>query len=279
MDMLRLKSPRMRSPAVKRLQEFGDLLGFDFGPNDGVFGPVTERVVKALQVRLGLAVDGVCGPKTWAAILREVDLGQTTELEVQPGVVDRRGLHPHPRLYKCRRPPGVVDTILVHQTGCQMPNTAPGWDNLNAHVGTLKVGMVVVENDILDWIWHAQGLSRRSIGHEIEGNFHGVIGRPATLWEGGGGPDTLSPAQVDGALRGIGISMETAREYGCNIKYLNAHRQSYRDRRGDPGEEIWEKIALPAMKLYGLQDGGSDFYVGSGRPIPVEWDARRVHHY
>ena len=36
---------------------------------DGDFGPVTERLVKELQRRHGLEVDGVVGPQTWRALL------------------------------------------------------------------------------------------------------------------------------------------------------------------------------------------------------------------
>ena len=36
---------------------------------DAVFGPVTERAVKAFQAREGLVVDGVVGPRTRAALV------------------------------------------------------------------------------------------------------------------------------------------------------------------------------------------------------------------
>ena len=35
---------------------------------DGVFGPETQERVRALQARHGLEVDGVVGPRTWAAL-------------------------------------------------------------------------------------------------------------------------------------------------------------------------------------------------------------------
>lgn len=49
-------------PNVKILQRF---LGLK---DDGSFGPVTERAVKAWQKKNGLKDDGVVGPKTWAAM-------------------------------------------------------------------------------------------------------------------------------------------------------------------------------------------------------------------
>jgi murein DD-endopeptidase MepM/ murein hydrolase activator NlpD len=33
---------------------------------DGVFGPATDKAVKALQLKHGLVSDGIVGPKTWA---------------------------------------------------------------------------------------------------------------------------------------------------------------------------------------------------------------------
>ena len=57
-----------RGPEVKNLQERLTRLGHDCGGADGDFGEHTGKAVRAFQAALGLAADGVVGPKTWAAI-------------------------------------------------------------------------------------------------------------------------------------------------------------------------------------------------------------------
>lgn len=55
-------------PAVKSLQTWLTLRGFDPGPQDGLFGPRTEGAVRAFQRARGLEVDGIVGPQTWGAL-------------------------------------------------------------------------------------------------------------------------------------------------------------------------------------------------------------------
>lgn len=57
-----------KNDSVKTLQTKLKELGFDCEGIDGSFGARTEKQVKAFQKERGLEQDGVCGPKTWAAI-------------------------------------------------------------------------------------------------------------------------------------------------------------------------------------------------------------------
>ena len=64
----------VRGVQVSELQADLHKAGFDPGPRDGVFGPVTERAVKASQQVNGLVVDGIVGPKTQAALTGRVNV-------------------------------------------------------------------------------------------------------------------------------------------------------------------------------------------------------------
>ena len=54
--------------AVSQMQQLLKNAGFNPGAIDGQFGPNTEAALKSFQKAKGLVVDGICGPKTWAAL-------------------------------------------------------------------------------------------------------------------------------------------------------------------------------------------------------------------
>ena len=70
-----------RNQYVKELQTDLDRLGYNLGicGIDGDFGTATEKAVKEFQRDHGLSQDGICGPKTWAALIEAVD-----QLKPQP---------------------------------------------------------------------------------------------------------------------------------------------------------------------------------------------------
>ena len=46
---------------------------------DGVFGPLTEAAVKAVQTANGLTIDGIVGPQTWPKLIVQVRHGDQGE--------------------------------------------------------------------------------------------------------------------------------------------------------------------------------------------------------
>lgn len=57
-----------KGESVKTLQTKLTNLGYSLGSVDGSFGPKTEAAVRAFQKDNDLERDGICGPKTWAAL-------------------------------------------------------------------------------------------------------------------------------------------------------------------------------------------------------------------
>lgn len=68
-----------RGQQVEALQAELGTLGYYTYNLDGIFGPITEEAVKDFQSDQGLAVDGIAGPNTLAALNSTADNEATTE--------------------------------------------------------------------------------------------------------------------------------------------------------------------------------------------------------
>ncbi|HYH28134.1 MAG TPA: N-acetylmuramoyl-L-alanine amidase, partial [Actinomycetota bacterium] len=67
---LYLRSPAMRGDDVRALQDRLDVLGFDPGRSDGIFGAQTDSAVRDFQRNVGMQVDGIVGATTIEALAR-----------------------------------------------------------------------------------------------------------------------------------------------------------------------------------------------------------------
>jgi N-acetylmuramoyl-L-alanine amidase len=68
--VLYFRLPSSRGDDVRALQGWLNLLGFDAGREDGIFGERTDRAVREFQRNVGLAADGIVGSTTLAALTR-----------------------------------------------------------------------------------------------------------------------------------------------------------------------------------------------------------------
>jgi len=286
-----LTEPRLRGAAVKRLQEMLSFCGYDIGEwgADGIFGEDTLRaVVRYQSTKPHLLKKGVVTESTWYALEKDVQTVSqlhTREIIHPSGsgcVVDIRKEHIKPKLYRFHRSPrswSKIEGVTLHQTGCNLADKPKRWYSLNAHIGVLKDGTILLVNDPTDFIWHAQGFSHNTIGIEFNGNFWGDGSDISTWWAAGGEASFLTPEQKKASktlLRWLELQFA---KNDATFSKVYAHRQASKDRRADPGSEIWRSVAMPWMRELGATDGGPEFTYGSGRPIPKNWDPSYFHSY
>jgi peptidoglycan hydrolase-like protein with peptidoglycan-binding domain len=92
---------------VRALQRRLRSVGESPGPIDGLFGPRTARAVRHLQARAGLAVDGIVGHATNAALARRLATVEIRRPGPQP---DRAGQNTPAVVRPIRRP-----TLATHR--------------------------------------------------------------------------------------------------------------------------------------------------------------------
>ena len=102
--MLYVRSPMLHGDDVAELQRRLNMLGFDAGKEDGIFGPDTAGALTEFQRNAGLGCDGIFGPDTAEALGRigELRIGTLTEGSVA-SVREREELRRGPHSIAGRR--------------------------------------------------------------------------------------------------------------------------------------------------------------------------------
>jgi len=167
------------------------------------------------------------------------------------------------------RPWSQITGVTIHQTACNFGREkASRWDTLQAHVGVSREGWVNWVHDLERVVWHGHGFNHGDVGVELEGLYAGIAGHP----DGSAKSETPTPELIKAAQETIRWIYETAKRHGSTLKHLHAHRQSKDSRRADPGQELWQAVALPMLAELHLSDGGPGCKLGSGRTIPESWN-------
>lgn len=268
-----------KGPAVKRIQELLNMAPFPRDANtntlieDGNFGPLTRYQVKLFQGFMDLTNDGIVGPDTQSALYNLYGVGVNDHYwHIQYDgveVVDGRDINKPPSNFH-----GTIrnniNSVMLHQTGCGMPSSPKFWQKVNAHCGVLQDGTIVLMHEFDKLIWHGNALSPQSIGIEIEGNMRGVEGLDHTYWKPGGGPHSLTEAQIE-ALNGalFYIIKDYMNDEGYKWEYVWAHRQSSKSRQADPGSKVWKEVGLVWQERLGV---GPSWESHNGYEIPQSWD-------
>lgn len=172
--------------------------------------------------------------------------------------------------------------ICLHQAACTL-SASPKierCDTVGAHFVVYPDGRVFRLHDMDRKIVHGHGWNAHTVGIEIDGRMYGIVGKENTLWDS---PDTPwkdkanhpTFEQIGAVCQLIRWICAEVERHGGKMKSLVAHRQATSSRQNDPGQEIWQAVALPMMKELGLGDGGPGFKISDGYPIPGEWDPSR----
>ena len=181
--------------------------------------------------------------------------------------------HPVKNAYSYRRKLSRIDSVTLHQTGCNLPERLARWYSIRCNLGITRLGKVIKVNGF-DVIPHCSNrLNHRSIGIEISGNFRGDESNPRTLWKPGGRRAKMSAAQIGAARNAIELCCNDVAKAGGEIKYVFGHRQANRGKPNCPGELIWKNVALWAQEKLGLVSDPM-FTISKGLPIPNVWDPR-----
>lgn len=206
-------------------------------------------------------------------------------VKLAPGFIDARRYYTGVS-YPTRNPWKSIDTICLHQMAVDGRSDWTRWRKLAIHVVVPREGVSALTNSPDRRVPHGHGWNSRSVGFEVEGHFAGVVGKASTHWtpEGAKGsrliPQEPTETQIAGALAAIAWCVNEVAKNGGQVKYVGAHRQSYGRKTSDPGQLIWQRIALPAMNQHGLTTAPTLSHPKyPGRPIPKEWDSAQKAAY
>ena len=185
---------------------------------------------------------------------------------------------------KQARPWRKVTGVTLHQTACLLGERPERWDTVGAHIGITRGGQVIYLHPFDRVVWHGNGWNAGTVGIEIDGLYAGIEGDAGTVWNDPSTPHreagmALPEVQAEAARQVCRWICAEVEANGGKVAALVAHRQSSASRRSDPGEAIWQRVALPIAAELGLSDGGDGFAIGDGRAIPAAWDPARTARY
>ena len=175
-----------------------------------------------------------------------------------------------------------ITGITLHQTACMLGERPQRWQSVAAHLGVTRGGQVMWMHELEQVVWHGNGLNASTIGIEMDGEYAGIEGDDRTFWrpadEPGRTPQAPTDALVQATIATVVWLCDEVKRHGGRVAHLYAHRQASNTRESDPGSALWQRVALVLLSRadLALDDGGPGYKVGSGLPIPVEWDPRRV---
>ncbi len=160
-----------------------------------------------------------------------------------------------------------VYALVLHQTAGNQKNEPPNrYDIVTAHFVIKPNGQILQLHPLSARLNASHGLNAGSVAVEFAGNFPDTKGKRYVYPSGASPRGQLTAEQIEA---GRCLVRHLIRTMG--LTHILAHRQSRASRANDPGPDIWYSVGQWAVENLGLKDGGPNFKVGTGNPIPDLW--------
>lgn len=185
---------------------------------------------------------------------------------------------------------GMIDSVVLHQMAVQRGSVVANYMNTNAHFAVLPDGTIMQLHPVQAMLWASNGFNDVGIAIEFAGNFptdKGVYWKPDSY-----GRHIPPKTQID-----AGRSLVRYLKGQYDLDFVFAHRQGYVSkarlasanpfrselRQGSvpspqtnqksncPGPHIWYGVGEWALSHLGMSDGGKDYKLADGDPIPDSW--------
>ncbi len=189
-----------------------------------------------------------------------------------------------------------VWALVLHHTAGALKEKSEELDHVKSHFVITPKGRILQLHPIESLVWASNDLSPGSVAVEFVGNFrnekgicwyprliplpcsqaptpyqiqHGYFNRQGKCGYYGGLTKACSNTPtVEQIKAGRDLIHYLIKKIGLRAIY--AHRQSSKDREGDPGPDIWYHVGQWAVENLRLENGAKDFHV-RGLPIPDVW--------
>jgi hypothetical protein len=152
------------------------------------------------------------------------------------------------------RPWSQITGIGVHQTACWMGERAERWANhkyrnkegvlvqasLKAHYGITRQGKIYRVHPEQAFVWHAQQLSKDTIGFEFDGSFPGIEGDLSTWYKGYKEPMKPTDEQIVAGMELTRYLGKLLARNGSSLVGIYPHRIATDDRTGS--RRRWEGL-------------------------------------
>lgn len=182
-------------------------------------------------------------------------------------IEDRTSFTPKDKRKGKPRDMSKVYALVLHQTAGNQRNTPPDrYDGVTAHFVIKPNGQILQLHPLTARLNASNGFNAGSVAVEFAGNFPDTRGKRYVYPNGASPQGVLTAEQIKAGRCLIRYLVKN-----MNLTHILAHRQSSGSRENDPGPDIWYHVGQWAINNLGLRDGGQNFKVGSGNPIPDSW--------